>query len=99
MATKRSTGSQSVGAGAAAARAARPSAPKHRASVTAVETPDNAVAASSSPATTPVTDPPFDEIARLAYSYWEERGCQGGSSEEDWLRAEQELRARMTASV
>jgi hypothetical protein len=32
------------------------------------------------------------EVARLAYSYWEARGCQGGSPEEDWLRAEDELR-------
>ena len=35
-----------------------------------------------------------DEIARLAHSYWEARGCQGGSADEDWLRAEEELRAR-----
>jgi hypothetical protein len=35
--------------------------------------------------------PTFDEIAQLAYSYWEARGYQGGSSEDDWLRAEQEL--------
>ena len=35
--------------------------------------------------------PPREEIARLAYSYWEARGCQGGCPEEDWLRAEQEL--------
>jgi hypothetical protein len=34
------------------------------------------------------------EIAQLAYSYWESRGCQNGSSQEDWLRAEQELKAR-----
>ena len=34
------------------------------------------------------------EIARLAYSYWEARGYNGGSPGEDWLRAEQELRAR-----
>jgi hypothetical protein len=34
-----------------------------------------------------------EEVARLAYSYWEARGCQGGSPEEDWLRAEQELTA------
>ncbi len=33
-----------------------------------------------------------EEIARLAYSYWEARGCQGGSPEEDWARAEQEIR-------
>jgi hypothetical protein len=38
--------------------------------------------------------PPPDaaEIARLAYSYWEARGRQGGSPEQDWLRAERELR-------
>jgi len=34
-----------------------------------------------------------EEIARLAYSYWEARGGQGGSAEEDWLRAERQLRA------
>lgn len=33
-----------------------------------------------------------EEIARLAYSYWEKRGFQGGSPEEDWRRAERELR-------
>lgn len=35
-----------------------------------------------------------EEIARLAYSYWEARGCQGGSPEEDWFRAEQELQSQ-----
>lgn len=35
-----------------------------------------------------------EEIARLAYSYWEQRGYQGGSPESDWLRAEQELKTR-----
>lgn len=34
-----------------------------------------------------------ETIAALAYSYWQARGCMGGSPEEDWLRAEQELRA------
>ena len=34
------------------------------------------------------------EIARLAYSYWEARGCTGGSAEEDWFRAEQEMKAQ-----
>jgi hypothetical protein len=32
-----------------------------------------------------------EDIARLAYSFWEARGCQGGSPHEDWLRAEHEL--------
>jgi hypothetical protein len=33
-----------------------------------------------------------DETARLAYIYWEARGCPDGSAEEDWFHAEQELR-------
>ena len=37
--------------------------------------------------------PSREDIAALAYSYWEARGFQGGSPEEDWLRAEQELRS------
>ena len=40
-----------------------------------------------------------DEIAQLAYSYWESRGYQGGSPEEDWLRAEAELRQRVMAAT
>jgi hypothetical protein len=32
-----------------------------------------------------------EAIAQLAYSYWEARGRQGGSPEQDWLRAEEEL--------
>jgi len=43
-------------------------------------------------ATAAVCDPSPDEIARLAYSYWEARGYAGGSPEEDWLRAQRELR-------
>jgi hypothetical protein len=35
--------------------------------------------------------PTQEDIALLAYSYFEARGCQGGSPEEDWLRAEREL--------
>ena len=35
-----------------------------------------------------------DEIARLAYSYWEARSREGGSAEDDWLQAEQRLRTR-----
>ena len=39
-------------------------------------------------------DPEADEVARLAYFYWESRGCNGGSPEDDWFRAERELKAR-----
>lgn len=34
-----------------------------------------------------------EKIALLAYSFWEARGKQGGSPEEDWSRAEQQIRA------
>ena len=34
-----------------------------------------------------------EEVAKLAYQFWEERGCPFGSPEIDWSRAEQELQA------
>jgi hypothetical protein len=37
--------------------------------------------------------PARDEISKLAYSYWQARGGNGGSAEEDWYRAEQEILA------
>jgi len=40
-----------------------------------------------------------EDIARLAYALWEARGCEGGNPEEDWLRAEQELRQRTPTTV
>ena len=38
--------------------------------------------------------PTQQAIASLAYSYWEARGCHGGSPWDDWFRAEQELLRR-----
>ena len=35
-----------------------------------------------------------EEIARLAYSYWEARQSPHPSAEDDWFRAERELHAR-----
>jgi len=32
-----------------------------------------------------------EEVTRLAYTYWQARGCPEGSPEEDWFRAEAEL--------
>jgi hypothetical protein len=40
-----------------------------------------------------------EAVARLAYSYWEARGFIGGSPEEDWLRAEREVRETLAASA
>ena len=39
-----------------------------------------------------------EEIARLAYSYWEARQSPHGSAEDDWFRAERELRAMLKPS-
>jgi len=55
---------------------------------------DNVDEVAASQATYTPTD---SEIAALAYTYWAGRGCQGGSPEEDWLRAEKELRAKASA--
>jgi hypothetical protein len=50
--------------------------------------------------TQPVPDAPTQEqIACLAYSFWEARGYQGGSQEEDWLRAERELTTASAVSA
>jgi len=35
-----------------------------------------------------------DGIAALAYKLWQERGCPNGSDQEDWFRAENELKNR-----
>jgi len=39
--------------------------------------------------------PERGETARVAYSFWEARGYQGGSPDEDWFRAEHELRSKL----
>ncbi len=44
-------------------------------------------------------EPTHEEIAERAYLLWEARGCQGGSPEEDWLQAEQELRQRISSTA
>jgi hypothetical protein len=41
---------------------------------------------------TPVHNPSREEIARLAEKFWAERGWPEGSPEQDWLRAEHELK-------
>ena len=98
MAKKTNTLSETILSSAAAPARTRKHAPAKRKATSAVEsspsTDINALAA----AVAVNESPAFDEIARLAYSSWEARGYQGGSSEEDWLRAEQELR-QSTASA
>ncbi len=43
---------------------------------------------------TAVAAPTREQIAQLAHRFWAERGWQHGSHEQDWLRAEQELRGK-----
>lgn len=40
-----------------------------------------------------------EAIGRLAYFFWEERGCPSDSPDEDWFRAEAELRHRFAAAA
>jgi hypothetical protein len=49
------------------------------------------------PTTAPISE--REEIAKLAYGYWLERGGQHGSPEQDWLRAEKEFRRRRQESA
>ncbi|HEY1261922.1 MAG TPA: DUF2934 domain-containing protein [Terriglobales bacterium] len=37
----------------------------------------------------------YEQIATLAYQYWQERGCPIGSPEQDWLRAEADLQKQV----
>lgn len=39
----------------------------------------------------PDTQPTHEEIAALAYKYWQERGEEKDSVEADWFKAEQDL--------
>jgi hypothetical protein len=107
MATKRNkepdviVSAQGQGAAAAAAPAK-----KHR----STRTKEAAPASGNPPATGSAADSisklaqavapmtGHEQIAALAYSYWEQRGFQGGSPEEDWLRAERELREKALAT-
>jgi hypothetical protein len=44
------------------------------------------------PLSNPDLGPTNEEIAARAYQCWHERGCPHGTPEEDWQRAEEELR-------
>lgn len=66
-------------------------------SVEVTET-ETAVVVSVSGSTAGNAEPAQEEIARLAYHYWLDRRGQHGSAEQDWLRAEQELRQGSTTT-
>lgn len=51
-------------------------------------------AKAATPIAPPATMPSREEIERLAQQYWAQRGYQDGFAEQDWFRAEQELRQK-----
>jgi hypothetical protein len=104
MPAKRNVSETAPGSAAAPARAKKTATSHSRRTKTAATEPET-TAAPAGDATPQMAEPltatasatveiTHEQIARLAHSYWEARGCQGGSPEEDWARAEQELRGR-----
>lgn len=85
-------------AGAGSARVAQPATSrvktvKHsKATVTEPISIMESVIAAGAPTTTQVVAIPTEDrqaaVAQIAYGYWMERGCQGGSQTDDWFRAE-----------
>lgn len=45
------------------------------------------------------TDAIRTEIEQLAHQHWIDRGCPIGTPDEDWIRAEREIRAKYSSSV
>jgi hypothetical protein len=82
----------------------RKHAPAQRAAAAAVEPsssidPTALTATDADPSSITQSTVASDDVAKLAYSYWEARGYQGGTPEGDWLRAEQELKARAATAA
>jgi hypothetical protein len=91
MARKRTSENELVvSSNVAAVPARRKMAPVSRNKHVATQ-PEPASASAIEPA---VCEPTREEIAALAYSYWEARGYRSGDPAADWLRAEREIRAR-----
>ena len=82
----------SAPSGTAAAPRRKTAAPRPKRATPKVKAPAEAIPARPAELT-------YEEVARLAYSYWLEGGCQEGSAEEDWLRAEKALRSRAMAAA
>ena len=66
-----------------------PTAPKMAVSPTTGETTDQP--ADSVATAVESAAPTHEEVAQLAYHYWEARGCPLDSPKEDWFRAEQDV--------
>ncbi len=70
------------------ARAAKPRTPRVKTAQHSKIVPAEPAVVMASP------ENPQEAIAKIAYSYWESRGYQGGAALEDWVRAEREYRQR-----
>src|SRR3954465_1165981 len=105
MARKRSSEKDIVVSGGGAAApvrrkgAARPHAKRAAEAIPVLAAVEPETLAPQADAAVSVYTPTYQEIAALAFSYWEARGCQGGSADEDWRRAEAELFARSNGIV
>jgi hypothetical protein len=93
MTSKRTTKTDTLSSGVTARRPKRAGATHSRkAAAAAVNSPETQLIEElDEPQSVGTRTVEQDAIARLAYSYWEARGCVGGSPEDDWFRAEQEL--------
>jgi len=81
---------------------ARPSTPRNRKgnNKPALSDPEISTATASNPASSGTPDSFIatqidleTQIRQRAYQLYEERGCTPGQQDEDWIRAEQEIRA------
>ena len=59
--------------------------------------PPGSVQRTVKPAEQNTANPSQEEIANLAYTLWQQRGCPEASADEDWIEAERELRSRLAA--
>lgn len=94
---KKSTAKETVAA--PSVRAAKPKTPHTTPAAAVASTPrvksvkhSKAAVAAVTVAAVPANR--HEEIAKIAYGYWEARSFQPGSPEQDWLRAEQEYLQR-----
>ena len=78
----------------ARSEAAAPKQAARKAATKKATTPEKTGRAQLLTMPSPAPAPTHDEIAELARKYWAERGHVEGHQEEDWLRAEQELRGK-----
>ena len=99
MATKKTTGTPAKKAVPTATKAAAKTIPQTGSKTSAKapsKTPSKDSVAPETPSHTAggKSEPTHAEISHRAHQYWKERGHSHGSHEEDWTRAERELKSR-----